>query len=98
MPILFVRTGESAGPWRYISIASRYILRAMRMSPRISNESCAGFFAAGGVSAGTLAATSELLFSGVWPLRARLAARTREGRKSLVETHAEKEIIVDPPC
>src|SRR2546429_121880 len=38
MPVLFKRTAESLGPSLYASAASRYILRAIRMSPRISGE------------------------------------------------------------
>src|SRR5258705_12648408 len=36
MPSLFQMTEESRGPSRYTSIASRYILRAIKMSPRCS--------------------------------------------------------------
>src|SRR5215471_6429482 len=39
MPILFSITGSLGEPSRKVSIASRYILRAMRISPRISGES-----------------------------------------------------------
>src|ERR1022692_2234085 len=38
MPILFARTASLGGPSRNVSMASRYILRAMKMSPRISGE------------------------------------------------------------
>src|SRR5580698_9022529 len=36
MPVLFNNTAESLGPSLYASAASRYILRAIKMSPRIS--------------------------------------------------------------
>src|SRR5579859_5410471 len=44
MPVLFSNTAESLGPSLYASAASRYILRAMRMSPRISAEMIGGGF------------------------------------------------------
>src|ERR1051325_5848676 len=39
MPILFASTASLGGPSRNVSMASRYILRAMKMSPRISGDS-----------------------------------------------------------
>src|SRR5260370_37062101 len=38
MPVLLWRRAEAAGPSRYVSTASRYILRAIRISPRSSGE------------------------------------------------------------
>ena len=52
MPVLFKTTGSVLGPSLYASTASRYIFRAMKMSPRVSGVTfsltgvCAGFAAA----------------------------------------------------
>src|SRR5579871_4671542 len=50
MPVLFASTADLSAPGLYRSIASRYILRAIMMSPRISGVR----FGAGG-AAGSLA-------------------------------------------
>jgi len=52
----------------------------MRISPRISNESCTGGFAAGTDEDGTFEATRELLVPGVCPWSERPTARVRRVR------------------
>src|SRR5689334_3861856 len=92
MPVLFARIAESEGPARYISMASRYIFRAMYMSPRISVVRNGAREAVEGAEA----RRSE-------PAAGFSCALPGNGaRETAKQQHAkrirEKEIMVDPPC
>src|ERR1700676_4781893 len=66
MPVLFNRTAESLGPSLYASAASRYILRAIRMSPRISGVMMGfGFWAVAAVACAALGSSRKPLDGGV---------------------------------
>src|SRR5438046_5097827 len=89
MPVLFLRTGSLGEPSLKDSTASRYILRAMKISPRISGER--GVFGGARAGGGTLVPSSRALLvceKASVALRAvtkALVAKTTEtGRKSMV--------------
>src|SRR5437773_706193 len=86
MPILLRRTGSLGGPWPKVSMASRYILRAIMISPRFSGESGVAGGAATAAVAGVLVPSSMPL-TGCAKVRAahRLAANPVEtARKNIL--------------
>src|SRR5436309_15336074 len=84
MPVLFLRTGSLGEPSLKDSTASRYILRAMKISPRISGER--GVFGGARAGGGTLVPSSRaLLVCEKASVALRAVTKAREtGRKSMV--------------